>query len=144
MKLTDKYWELISSTYLERAVSPAAELFLPVVGARTGTMRLREAITLLPQHEYGVVWGKLPALSPVLLGSTVMVEPTSACSTPKNILVGRVVTLMLGDCWIPALHWNAKIANVFPCLATEDSLFGLSKMQCGCLCLTLCLVIWQP
>ena len=101
MKLTDKYWELISSTYLERAVSPAAELFLPVVGARTGTMRLREAITLLPQHEYGVVWGKLPALSPVLLGSTVMVEPTSACSTPKNILVGRIVTLMLGDCWIP-------------------------------------------
>ncbi|KAJ8361726.1 hypothetical protein AAFF_G00429480 [Aldrovandia affinis] len=88
--------------------------------------------------------GKLPSRSPISPGSTVMVEPTSARSTPRNILVGRVVTPMWGDRWIPVkvlnptqraitLRRNAKIADVFPCLAVEDLPItqGLCRSQCG-------------
>ncbi|KAJ8367494.1 hypothetical protein AAFF_G00317170 [Aldrovandia affinis] len=80
----------------------------------------------------------------VMHRSTVMVEPTSARSTPRNILVGRVVTPMWGDRWIPVkvlnptqraitLRRNAKIADVFPCLAVEDLPItqGLCRSQCG-------------
>lgn len=72
-----------------------------------------------------------------------MVEPTSARSTPRNILVGRVVTPMSGDRWIPVkvlnptqkaitLRRNAKLADVFPCLAMEDLPItqGLCMSQC--------------
>ncbi|KAJ8367056.1 hypothetical protein AAFF_G00333510 [Aldrovandia affinis] len=108
-----------------------------------GTVQLKQAVILLPQREY-VVWGKLPSRSPISPGSTVMVEPTSAHSTPRNILVGRVVTPMWGDRWIPVkvlnptqraitLRRNAKIADVFPCLAVEDLPItqGLCRSQCG-------------
>ena len=78
-----------------------------------------------------MVWGKLPSNAPVSPGCTVIVEPTSARSTPKNILVGRLVTPMWGDRWIPVkvlnpthspvtLRRNAKLADVSPCLAVED------------------------
>ncbi|KAJ8367055.1 hypothetical protein AAFF_G00333500 [Aldrovandia affinis] len=108
-----------------------------------GTVQLKQAVILLPQREY-VVWGKLPSRSPISPGSTVMVEPTSARSTPRNIPVVRVVTPMWGDRWIPVkvlnptqraitLRRNAKIADVFPCLAVEDLPItqGLCRSQCG-------------
>uniref|UniRef100_A0A8C5BFE2 ribonuclease H n=1 Tax=Gadus morhua TaxID=8049 RepID=A0A8C5BFE2_GADMO len=137
MKSTERYWELISSS----SSDPECEQFLqllscvsrwsgPELPSKIGTVRLRQAVTLLPQQEY-VVWGKLPSNAPVSPGSTVIVEPTSARSTPKNILVGRLVTPMWGDRWIPVkvlnpthslvtLRRNAKLADVSPCLAVED------------------------
>lgn len=108
---------------------------------KVGTVKLRQAVTLLPQKEY-VVWGKLPPSALVSPGSTVMVEPSSARSTPKNIMVGRVITPMWGDHWVPmkvlnptpcpvTLRRNAKIADVFTCVAVEDIPIaqGLCKSQ---------------
>ncbi|KAJ8369746.1 hypothetical protein SKAU_G00097740 [Synaphobranchus kaupii] len=148
MKSTDKYWELISSSNSD----PDCEQFIQLLSCISrwsgpelrdvvGTVQLKQAVTLLPQREY-VVWGRLPSKSPISPGSTVMVGPTSTRSTPKNILVGRVVTPMWGDRWIPVkvlnptqnaitLRRNAKIADVFPCLAVEELPItqGLGRLQ---------------
>ncbi|XP_029687710.1 uncharacterized protein [Takifugu rubripes] len=150
MKSEEKYWEMLSS----RTSDPDCELFLqllscssrwlgPEVPDKVGTVRLQQAVTLLPQKEY-IVWGKLPASAPVSPGSTVIVEPTSARSTPKNIMVGRIVAPMWGDRWVPmkilnptqtavTLRRNAKLADVFPCVAMEDFPVaqGLCKTQLG-------------
>jgi len=115
MKSHDKYWELISC----KNSNPECEQFLELLSCisrwsgpqqpdKLGTVKLRQAITLLPKCEY-LVWGKLPANVPVSPGSTVIVEPTTARSAPKNILVGRVVTPMWGDQWVPM-----KIVNPNP------------------------------
>uniref|UniRef100_A0A674MGD5 ribonuclease H n=1 Tax=Takifugu rubripes TaxID=31033 RepID=A0A674MGD5_TAKRU len=150
MKSEEKYWEMLSS----RTSDPDCELFLqllscssrwlgPEVPDKVGTVRLQQAVTLLPQKEY-IVWGKLPASAPVSPGSTVIVEPTSARSTPKNIMVGRIVAPMWGDRWVPmkilnptqtavTLRHNAKLSDVFPCVAMEDFPVaqGLCKTQLG-------------
>lgn len=145
MKSEEKYWEMLSSP----TSNPDCEQFLqllccttrwlgPEVPDKVGTVRLQHAVTLLPQKEH-IVWGKLPPSSPVSPGSTVVVEPTSARSTPKNIMVGRVVTPMWGDRWVPmkvlnptptpvTLRRNAKLADVFPCVALED--FPISQSLC--------------
>ncbi|KAL1257977.1 hypothetical protein QQF64_011221 [Cirrhinus molitorella] len=75
-------------------------------------------------------------------GSTVIVEATSSRTMPWNIIVGRVVTPLWGDCWVPlkitnlseklvTLRRNRKLADVFPCLAVEDFelLQGFSHAQ---------------
>ncbi|CAI5678545.1 unnamed protein product [Oreochromis niloticus] len=137
MKANTKYWELINSNYtgtdcedflqLLSCISRWSALVMP---DKVGTVRLRKSVTLLPRKEY-VVWGKLPPSALVSPGSTVVVEPTSARSTPKNIMVGRIITPMWGDRWVPmkvlnptespvTLRRNAKIADVFPCIAVED------------------------
>ncbi|XP_057694530.1 uncharacterized protein LOC130917295 [Corythoichthys intestinalis] len=65
-----------------------------------------------------------------LPGSTVIVEATSSKSMPRNIMVGRIITPLWGDGWIPmrisnmsdrrgSLR-NCKLADVSPCLAVED------------------------
>lgn len=137
MKSNEKYWELISS----RNSDPDCEQFLellscvsrwkgPDSSGKIGTVRLKQAVTLLPKREH-LVWGKLPSSVHVSPGSTVIVEPTSARSTPRNILVGRVITPMWGDRWVPmkvvnpspspiTLRRNTKLADVSPCLAVED------------------------
>jgi len=146
MKSTDKYWELVSS----HTSNPDCEQFLQLLSCISrwvgpeqpdvvGTVQLQQPITLLPQSEY-LVWGKLPSTSSISPGSTVIVEPTSARSTPKNILVGRVVTPMWGDRWIPVkvlnptqeaitLRRHAKIADVSTCLAVED--LPITQGLCG-------------
>lgn len=150
MKTDSRYWELITSN----TANPECEEFLQLLSCvsrwsnstspdKIGTVRLRQAVTLLPRQEY-VVWGKLPSTAPLSLGGTVVVEPSSARSTPKNILVGRVVTPMWGDRWVPMkvlnptekpliLRRNAKIADVFPCVAVEDFAFsqGRSELYCN-------------
>ncbi|KAJ8416353.1 hypothetical protein AAFF_G00356410 [Aldrovandia affinis] len=68
----------------------------------------------------------------------------SRTPTPRNILVGRGCDTHVGDRWIPVkvlnptqraitLRRNAKIADVFPCLAVEDLPItqGLCRSQCG-------------
>ncbi|CAI5682637.1 unnamed protein product [Oreochromis niloticus] len=137
MKGDTKYWELINSNYTGTDCEDFLQLLscisrwsAPVMPDKVGTVRLQKSVTLLPQKEY-VVWGKLPPSALVSPGSTVVVEPTSARSTPKNIMVGRIITPMWGDRWVPmkvlnptqspvTLRRNAKIADVFPCIAVED------------------------
>ncbi|KAK7879157.1 hypothetical protein WMY93_034063, partial [Mugilogobius chulae] len=64
-------------------------------------------------------------------GSTVIVEPTSSKAMPRSVLVGRLVTPLWGDRWVPmtivnptdkpiTLKRNCKLADVSPCLAIED------------------------
>ncbi len=77
------------------------------------------------------MWGKLPANTHISPGSTVIVEPTTSRSAPHHVLVGRVVSPMWGDRWVPmkilnptqspiTLRHNTKLADVSPCLAVED------------------------
>lgn len=75
--------------------------------------------------------GEVPNGARVSSGSTVIVEPTSACSALKDILLGKVLTPMWGDRWVPkkvlnaslnpvTLSRNAKLVDVAPCLAVEN------------------------
>ncbi|KAL1251789.1 hypothetical protein QQF64_019585 [Cirrhinus molitorella] len=97
---------------------------------RVCTVKLKHCVTLQPQTEH-LVWGKLPINSAMSVGSTVLVEPTQCKCGPKQIMVGRVITPLWGDGWIPVkvinpsnsvltLRRNAKIADVSPCIAVED------------------------
>ncbi|KAI4885608.1 hypothetical protein NFI96_023817 [Prochilodus magdalenae] len=98
--------------------------------SKIGTVKLTQAVTLLAQQEH-LVFGKLPSNVPVSPGSTVIVEPTSSKTMPRNIMVGRIITSMWSDRWVPmkvvnlsdkpiTLKRNCKLADVSPCLATED------------------------
>lgn len=103
---------------------------------KIGTVKLTQAATLLPRHEH-LVWGKLPATAPMSSGSIVVVEQTSSNAMPRGVLVGRLVTPLWGDRWVPmtvvnpsdkavTLKRNCKLAVVFPWLAIED----LEVFQC--------------
>lgn len=150
MKSDEKYWELIHSNTSD----PDCEQFLqllscitrwsgPELPDKVGTVRLRQAVTLAPQGEY-LVWGKLPSSAPVSPGSTIIVEPTSSHSAPKDIIVGRVLAPTWGDRSVPmkilnptmrpvSLRRNAKVADVFPCVVVEDLPLsqGVSRPQSG-------------
>ncbi|KAI4883153.1 hypothetical protein NFI96_007208 [Prochilodus magdalenae] len=58
-------------------------------------------------------------------------EPTDSKAKPRGILIGRLVTPLWGDRWVPmtivnpsdkavTLKRNSKLADVSPCLAVED------------------------
>ncbi len=137
LKVTSDYWRLVSSGSL----LPECEQFLDLMvnssrwrgeelPDRIGTVRLQQSVTLLARQEH-LVWGKLPNNIPMSLGSTVIVEPTTSKSMPRNIMVGRVITPLWGDRWIPmkvttlsdkpvTMKRNSKLADVSPCLAVED------------------------
>lgn len=97
---------------------------------KVGTVKLKQAVTLEPMSEH-VVWGHLPPKTKLSVGSTVFVEPSASRCVHHNILVGRVVTPLWGDGWLPVkiinpttsaitLRRNPKVANVYPCIALED------------------------
>ncbi|KAJ8349270.1 hypothetical protein SKAU_G00244000 [Synaphobranchus kaupii] len=97
---------------------------------KVGTLKLKSAVTLLPMTEH-LVWGRLPPKCRISAGSTVLVEPSTSRCVGRNILVGRVVTPLWGDGWLPikiinpttaevTLRRNAKVADVYPCIALED------------------------
>uniref|UniRef100_A0A3B1J1Z4 Gypsy retrotransposon integrase-like protein 1 n=1 Tax=Astyanax mexicanus TaxID=7994 RepID=A0A3B1J1Z4_ASTMX len=139
MRKTDSYWRIMS----ESSVVGDDDLhqFLSLISnterwrgesvpERVGTLRLKQCISLQPRCEH-LVWGKLPESAAISVGSTVIVEPTQSRCRPKNVLVGRVITPMWGDRWLPmklinpssevvVLKRNAKLADVFPCIAVED------------------------
>lgn len=139
LKATDKYWEMVSQPSCHD--DGGCDDFLAMLAGVSrwrgenmpdiiGTAKLNRAVTLLPGHEH-LVWGKLPDTSRGPSGCTVMVEPTKSRSFPRNVLVGRVVTPLWGDGWIPmkiinptdkpiVIRKNAKVADVYPCLALED------------------------
>jgi len=100
------------------------------VADKVGTVKLKQCVTLQPQCEH-LVWCKLPESAVISVGSTVIVEPSPSRSKPKNVMVGRVITPLWGDMWVPlkfinptnetvVLKRNTKVADVFPCIAVED------------------------
>ena len=140
LKESDEYWKVVSTQGSSGVGGDRDDFVAMLAGVRQwqgevppdkiGTVKLHQAVTLLPGHEH-LVWGKLPANSRGPPGSTVIVEPTTSRSVPRNILVGRVVTPLWGDGWVPLkimnptekpvfLRRNAKVADVHSCLALED------------------------
>ncbi|XP_066497032.1 uncharacterized protein [Hoplias malabaricus] len=137
MKSDEKYWTLVSSSTSDSECERLLELLSCVSRAsnmesvnKVGTVKLQQAVTLLPKKEY-LVWGKLPGNVSVSPGATVIVEPTTSRAGTRNILVGRVLTPMWGDHWVPmrvlnaslkpvTLRRNTKLADVSYCLAMED------------------------
>ncbi|KAK0138964.1 hypothetical protein N1851_024508 [Merluccius polli] len=139
MKGSDDYWKLVSTGCKHSILD--YKHFLDMMSCTTrwrgdkvpdkiGTVKLPRAVTPLPQREH-LVWGKLPSNVPVSPGSTIIVEPCTSKSRPRDILVGRVITPMWGDRWVPmkvtnlssksiTLKRNSKVADVSPCLAVED------------------------
>ncbi len=108
---------------------------------KVGTIKLQQCVTLLARQEH-LVWGKLPKNVPMSPGSTVVVEPTTSRSVSRDIMIGRVVTPLWVDHWVPVkvtnvsdkpitLKRNCKLADVSPCVAVEDfELFqGLSRAE---------------
>ncbi len=100
------------------------------ISDKISTVKLRQSVMLQPLSER-LVWGELPVSAPISVGSTVIVEVIQSRSRPKNVLVGRVITLMWGDRWVPlklinpndetlVLKKNSKIADVSPCIAIEE------------------------
>lgn len=138
-KESDAYWKMISET-TGPDVGGRDDFLAMLAGVHrwkgedvpdmVGTVKLTQAVTLLPGHEH-LVWGRLPEKSRGTPGCTVVVEPTKSRSIPRHILVGRVVTPLWGDGWVPMkvinptdkpimIKRNAKLADVFPCLAVEE------------------------
>ncbi|XP_041654997.1 uncharacterized protein LOC121517360 [Cheilinus undulatus] len=141
LKKDDNYWKLISCNVQE---SSESEQFLEMMSSlsrwkgedipdKVETVKLTQAVTLLPKQEY-LLWGRLPSNLPMSPGSTVVVEPTSARCAPWGIMVGRVVTPLWGDGWVPmkvtniTLKRNCKLADVSPCVTVED--FTLFQGSC--------------
>ncbi|KAK0134294.1 hypothetical protein N1851_030145 [Merluccius polli] len=126
LKVTDDYWHLVYSGN----PFPECGKFIQELPDMIGTVKLRQSVTLLGKQEH-LVWGKLSNNVPMSPGSTVIVEPTSSKSMPRNIMVGCVITPLWDDRWIPlkvtnliakpiTLKRNSKLADVSPCLAVED------------------------
>ena len=100
------------------------------VSCRIGTAKLKRCVNLQPMSEH-LVWAKLPAPDVSAVGNTVIIEPTQSKCRPAQILVGRVVTPLWGDGWVPVkivnsteklltLKRNAKVADVSTCFSVQD------------------------
>lgn len=120
MKSNVDYWKLISTGC--RHSFNDYEHFLDVMSCTTrwrgnevpdkiGTVKLSCAVTLLPQCEH-LVWGKLPSIAPMSPGSTIVVEPSASKARPRDILVGRVITPMWGDRWVPLKITNLSSRSI--------------------------------
>ncbi|KAI3375462.1 hypothetical protein L3Q82_003792 [Scortum barcoo] len=138
LKITSDYWRLVSSGNL----LPECEQFLDLMANTSlvegrgapGEDRDGEAPAVnhpTDKTRTSCLGYKLPKNAPMSLGSTVIVEPTSSKSMPRNIMVGRIITPLWGDGWVPmkvtnlldkpiTLKRNSKLADVSPCLAVED------------------------
>lgn len=147
LKNDPNYWKL-TSTGCKHSFADY-EHFLDMMSCTTrwrgdevpdkiGSVKLPRAVTLLPQQEH-LVWGKLSSKAPVSPGSTIIVEPCTSKSRPRDVLVGRVVTPMWGDRWVPlkltnlsskpiTLKRHSLVAEVSPCVAVED--FNLQQGSC--------------
>ncbi|XP_015224698.1 PREDICTED: uncharacterized protein LOC107081001 [Cyprinodon variegatus] len=94
-----------------------------------GTVKIKRAVTLEPMTEH-LIWGKLPQVNDQLAGFTVVVEPTTARSKSRTVLVGRSVSILRADGWLPlkvinpsdkpvTLRRNVKLADVCTCDSLE-------------------------
>ncbi len=97
---------------------------------KIGTVRCNSAVCLEPGCEY-LVWGRLSKSAFASPGSAVMTEPTTCHSIPRGVMVARLVTSFWSDGWVPLkvintsgrpvlLRRNAKLADLYPCIALED------------------------
>lgn len=139
IRKTDSYWRLMASP-TDGSNEDSHRFFSLLsnterwrgerVPDKVGVLKLQKCVVLQPQSEH-LGWGKLPASVPISVGSTVLVEPTQSRCRPNKVIIGRVVAPMWGDRWLPVklmnpttepivLKKNTKVADVFPCIATED------------------------
>lgn len=138
VKVSGDFWEKVS---LSDKMSGGDESLLQllttvdkwkdgVIPDKVGFVKLKHAVTLEPMKEH-LVWGRLPSHKCLSAGSTVIVEPSESCTVPRTVMVGRIVTPLWGDGWVPVrvinpsckpvtLKRNCKIADVSPCVAIED------------------------
>lgn len=97
---------------------------------KVGTLKSKSAVVLQPMSEH-LVWGWLPPGLKLSVGSTVVIEPSTSHCVHRNVLVGRVISPLWGDGWLPGkminptnseivLRRNDKLADVYPCIALED------------------------
>lgn len=109
LKGTDGYWRLVSSP--DNCQTDDHSQFLSLLSNterwrgnlipdKVGTVKVKSCVTLNPRNEY-LIWGRLPESAVMSAGSTVVVEPTQSKARPKQVLVGRVVTPLWGDRWVP-------------------------------------------
>ncbi len=139
MKETDGYWSLVCSSANSDDVE--CHKFLSLLSNverwkggdmtdKVGTAKLKEKITLEPHHEH-LAWAQLPESTAVSVGSTVIVGPTLSKCCPRNVIIGRVITPMWVNRWVPfkimspkdkviVLKKNTKIVDVFTCIAVEE------------------------
>lgn len=100
------------------------------LSGKAGTVKIKRAVTLEPMSEH-LVWGELQQWSADLASSKVVTEPMSVRSRPRSVIVGRTVALLTDDGWLPltvinpserpvTLRRNAKLADVYPCVALEN------------------------
>ncbi|KAK0137889.1 Retrovirus-related Pol polyprotein from transposon 297 [Merluccius polli] len=138
-KSSDAFWRVVSqpdvvgqenNSQFLRLLSSLERWRGGSVPDKVGTLRLKSAVTLQPMTEH-LVWGRLPPKTCISVGSTVVVEPSSSRCINRQMLVGRVVSPMWGDGWLPVkivnptsaavtLRRNAKVADVYPAIALED------------------------
>ncbi|XP_061823055.1 uncharacterized protein [Nerophis lumbriciformis] len=138
LKYSGNFWEQVS---LSDKTSVEGECLLQLLAAvetwkdgecpeKVGAVKLKHAVTLEPMTEH-LVWGRLPSHACLSAGSAVVVEPSESRTVPRTIVVGRVVTPLWGDGWVPVrvinpatkpvtLKRNCIIADVSPCVALED------------------------
>lgn len=138
MRETDGYWRLVSRPVNSEDIE--CHQFLSLLSNverwdgdmpdKVGTAKLKERVTLIPHHEH-LVWAQLPDSAPISVGSTVIVEPTHCKCHPRNVIIGRVITPMWGNRWVPfkvinptdkviVLKRNTKIVDVSTCIAVEE------------------------
>ncbi|KAG1950297.1 hypothetical protein F2P79_010868 [Pimephales promelas] len=90
LKGDNDYWSMASRP--EHQSDPDVEQFLSMftnverwsgseVPDKIGTVKLTQAVLLLPRHEH-LVWGRLPTSVQMSPGSTVVVEPTNSKAMP--------------------------------------------------------------
>ncbi|KAL7851923.1 hypothetical protein SRHO_G00177080 [Serrasalmus rhombeus] len=138
-KNNDGYWRVMSkpdnscqstNSQFLRLLSNLERWRGETIPDKIGTVKLKSAVTLKPLSEH-LVWARLPPDSKFSIGSTVVIEPSTSRCVPRNTLVGRVISPLWGDGWLPVkivnpttaeitLRRNAKVADVFPCIALED------------------------
>ncbi len=101
----DEYWDFISQ--IATQLSPESEHFLDLMSNIThwrhdeipcqiGTVKLQNAVTLAARQEH-LVWGRLPSNTPLSLGSTILIEPTTSKTMARNIMLAQVIISMWGD-----------------------------------------------
>lgn len=104
LKSSSDYWDIAirPNDQLNGDIQQFLSMFMGVerwkgetVPDKIGTVKLTQAVVLLPEHEH-LVWGRLPPNVPMSPGSTVIVEPTNSKALPRDILVGRLVNTTLG------------------------------------------------
>lgn len=156
-KSNDSYWRVVGTpgsssqcddSHFLRLLSNLERWRGDSIPDKVGTIKLKRAVTLQPMSEH-LVWGRLPPKTKLSVGSTVVVEPSTSRCVNRHILVGRVVTPLWGDGWLPVkivnpttspvtLRRNAKVADVYPCIALEDfddvkqqaAYQNVAKVQC--------------